>query len=532
MPLGEARDTRSWLTAIVPPHWRGCIEEEVMPLLRSLTKMLEDHQGCQKETGELAAALDQSFEELALYRRMQQSLRTGTLSSCEMSEIMTGIREILGADIVFGHFPNAPHLNVTICSPGLAVRLDAEAFTRELVRIIFKIKSPEEGNYFIVNNSSNDPALAPMSARPFRLMASRAAHSDQTHGWLGVVSFDYYTFFKRNHLNMLQAAASQAALVGTNDYLLKGLEGLTTRVKVFKNELAGNVAGNHSSPDGGGLGPGQFLDEAFNNLSKSIEATKTLMMRSVQMATMGQMASVFAHEIKQPVCALDSLIQIAQLRQKDLAEKDDLEMMAKAVRRITQMVRRFESFSRPSDQEFKRLSLNIVAREVYHLVKPQLVFKKIDGEFQRTADLPAIRGNAQSLQQAVLNLVSNAIQALESNNGGPCELKIKTYRQGHQACLEVFDNGPGIARDLIDKVVEPYFTTKAADNGTGLGLAVVSDIVEQHKGRLDIESSPGKGSRFTIKIPMNPDTTQAIGPQKRQTDGINKQRFGGDFDRT
>lgn len=502
MPLNNCQGIRSWLLALVPDDRQGRIEEDVMPLLRSLVETIKDRQADKHELDELAIALDHSFEELALYRRIQKSFNTGMLSSSEISDISTRLRDILQVDLVFGHFPETPDFDVTVTDPGFKERVDIETFIPNLINSILKMKETIDDNHFIVNNSLNDPIFSPLCQRPFRLMVTRAVHNDHTHGWVGAVSFNYYAFFKRSHLNMLQAAASQCALAGANNHLLKGLEGLTTQVKTFKQEMT-----TYPDPCSTAAGPGnhhtgEFLDSAFNNLSKSIAATKTLMMRSAQMATMGQMAAVFAHEIKQPICALDGFIQIARLKQSDQGQGDDLNMMAKAVRRINLIIKRFEAFSQPHESELKSVSLNSIAREVYQLVTPQLNLKNIDGSFQRANDLPEIMGDAHSLQQAVLNLASNAIGAMESNNGSGSQLQLTTYRKGRHACLDVIDNGQGIAEDLIGKVTEPYVTTKSADKGTGLGLSVVADIVEQHNGRLEIESTPLVGSRFTISIPV------------------------------
>lgn len=503
VPLTNPHGHRSWLIALVPNNGQHRAEQDVMPLLRSLGETINDRWQHQQEIDEFATALDHSFEELALYRRIQKSLRTGTLSSKQMLEILSRLRDILQADLVFGHFPTASDLNATVTDPGLHEKLDLETFTPELIKNISNIKADIEDNHFIVNNSLSDPFFAPLCRRPFRLMAARSVHNDQTHGWIGVVSFNYYAFFKRSHLNIVQAAASQAALAGANRHLLKGLEGLTTQVQAFKQEISNEPDPYVSTTSPGGRPTDEFLNKALNDLSDSIAATKALMLRSTQMATMGQMAAVFAHEIKQPICALDGFIQIAKLKQTDPGQSEDLKMMGKAVRRITRIVQRFESFSQPHESEEKPVSLNIIAREVYQLVTPQLEYKKIEGRFQRATDLPEIIGDAQSLQQAVLNLVSNAIAAMESNNGQRSELRLTTYRQGRYACLDVTDNGHGISEELVGKITAPYFTTKSSGKGTGLGLSVVTDIAKQHNGRLEIDSTPGKGSRFTLKIPVS-----------------------------
>lgn len=503
VPLNNPYGIRSWLIALVPKHGKSLADKDVMSLLGSLGETIKNRQQHQHELDDFATALDHSVEELAFYRRIQKSIHTGALTPTELFEILSRLRDILQADIVFGHFPAATDLDATVTYPGLQDRIDTATFIPELINCISNIKATIEDNHFIVNNSLADPLFAPLCRRPFRLMAARANLNDKTHGWIGVVSFNHYSFFKRGHLNMLQGAASQAALTGANKHLLEGLAGLTTQVQTFKQEIANEPDQCVSQTGSDGWVTCEFLTKAFNDLSNSIAATKSLMMRSTQMANMGQMAAVFAHEIKQPICALDGFIQIAKLKQTDPGLSEDLKMMGKTVKRITRIVQRFESFSRPHKAKEKQVSLNLIAREVYQLMTPQLEYKKIEGSFNRATDLPEIIGDAQSLQQAVLNLVSNAIRAMEENNGQGSELRLTTYCSNDQhACLDVIDNGQGIPEELVGKVTDPYFTTKPSNKGTGLGLSVVTDIVNQHNGHLEIESTPGIGSRFTIKIPV------------------------------
>lgn len=498
----------NWLIAIWPVHWQAPQQKATKSLLEALQDILKALLNGINEIEELATELDRNYEELALYRRLQQSYDTTAPSTSDMPEIISCLREVLAADMVFSYFPDTSDLNITIFSETLQEKPHLGTFAKNIVDGINALKRDNDNHYFIINNSSKESSLASIHKRPYRLMATQAEHNNHSYGWIGVVSFDFYRSFKRSHLNMLRAVASQAALICANTHLLEGLEGLTSQVKTFKNDLANSLSNPSADADTGSLNPGDFLDKAFGHLSKSIEATKALMLRSAQMATMGQLAAVFAHEIKQPVCALDGFVQIAQLKKYDDEQTQDFKRMAKAVRRMGHIIKRFESFTQPYQQQFESISLNQIAREVYHLMRPQIELKGIEADLNRAADLPQIMADAQGLQQAVLNLVSNAIQALESNNGHRPRLQITTYHDGPQACLDVEDNGPGIPEDLVGKVTEPYFTTKNAEQGTGLGLSVVADIIEQHDGRLEIESRPGSGSRFTIKIPAQTERHQ------------------------
>jgi two-component system C4-dicarboxylate transport sensor histidine kinase DctB len=116
------------------------------------------------------------------------------------------------------------------------------------------------------------------------------------------------------------------------------------------------------------------------------------------------------------------------------------------------------------------------------------------------AEIPAVRGNADRLVQVVLNLVVNARQALA---GTPdARIEIETHASASEALLEVRDNGPGIPESVLDRVFDPFFTTRGPDEGTGLGLAIAFDIAREHGGALEVSSPPGHGACFVLRLPL------------------------------
>jgi signal transduction histidine kinase len=131
-----------------------------------------------------------------------------------------------------------------------------------------------------------------------------------------------------------------------------------------------------------------------------------------------------------------------------------------------------------------------------------LTIKKHFGE------IPAITCSPSQLNQVFLNLINNAAQAIESGNG---ELTLTTrVEDAHHVAVEIADNGKGIPPEIMSKIFDPFFTTKAVGKGTGLGLSISYKIIEQHGGKISVDSTVGKGTRFTIILPLTPPVTAEL----------------------
>jgi signal transduction histidine kinase len=159
------------------------------------------------------------------------------------------------------------------------------------------------------------------------------------------------------------------------------------------------------------------------------------------------------------------------------------------------------SFGRRSSGERTPVHLNHVIEETLLLMGPQIVKTGIE-LVTRLGDVPPIRGDGSTLQQVVLNLVSNACEAMTS---APGRIRIETRMSASPSGrveLEIEDTGPGISPEDLAKIFDPFFTTKTT--GTGLGLAITYGIVHEHEGTIDVESSPGRGTRFLLSFPAMP----------------------------
>jgi two-component system NtrC family sensor kinase len=222
--------------------------------------------------------------------------------------------------------------------------------------------------------------------------------------------------------------------------------------------------------------------------------------------SIGLLAAGVAHEVNTPLAGISSYAQmlISQLPGEDPKSRV-LEKILAQTHRASGIVNNLLNFSRTSGSDFAPLDLNRVLDDTLQLLEIQLRKCDIAVERRFAADLPETMGNAGKLQQVFMNLILNARDAMPE--GGT--LVIETESVDHMLVVRVRDTGIGIAPANLSKIYDPFFTTKAVGQGTGLGLALSYGIVQEHSGRIVAESQPGRGTTFTIKIPSRYRRLQA-----------------------
>jgi hypothetical protein len=218
-----------------------------------------------------------------------------------------------------------------------------------------------------------------------------------------------------------------------------------------------------------------------------------------RLAAISRITGGVAHEIKNPLNAIVLRLDLLKARTSSGATEEELipeiDVLSREVHRLDRVVKTFLDFSRPVEVHFEELDLAALAREVAHLMAPQA--ERLGVDFTcKTSDSPApIRGDADMLKQAILNLVTNAQEAMK--NGG--FLRISVENEGDSVSLVVEDNGPGIPPELREKVFQLYFTTK--ERGSGIGLAMTFRAVQLHNGTVEFVSELGRGTTFRLKFP-------------------------------
>jgi len=248
----------------------------------------------------------------------------------------------------------------------------------------------------------------------------------------------------------------------------------------------------------------ETLGHSFNEMGRKLEEGQRLLVQSAKMGAFGQMAAGVVHEIGQPLTSLQGLVELVLDGPLDGESKSHLELVQSELLRLRDMVVKFRSFSKSPKGVQEPVSINQVLEETYHLLEHQFRMKRIHCALETGDGLPQVQGDRNGLQQVLVNLIVNAMHAVEDQSGGNGLIEIRSALKDGQVAVSVSDNGPGIPKDIQERIFDPFFTTKGAGEGTGLGLAITLSIVHQHKGTIHLDSDPGTGTRFTILLPSAP----------------------------
>lgn len=234
------------------------------------------------------------------------------------------------------------------------------------------------------------------------------------------------------------------------------------------------------------------LDQLLERMARQLDVASRL-------TAISRITGGVAHEIKNPLNAISLRLDLlrARLDQPEEERIRDLDILSAEVRRLDRVVKTFLDFSRPVNVRLVEVDLVALTREVTDLITPQARLAGVEMQFEPPEDAETlwIRGDADMLKQAILNLVTNALDAMK--NGGHLRLRVK--RAGDSVALEVADDGPGIPDELRNKVFQLYFTTKV--KGSGIGLAMTYRAVQLHNGTIDFTSENGRGTTFHLEFP-------------------------------
>ena len=254
-------------------------------------------------------------------------------------------------------------------------------------------------------------------------------------------------------------------------------------------------------------------------VARDITERKRLREQLVQaekLATLGQLIAGIAHELNNPLAAMVGHAQMLRLGQQDPKVAARADRIVDAAQRATRIVRNFLTVARRHHPERVAVSVNEIVTKTLELLAYQLRVGNVEVESALAPDLPQIAGDPHQLQQVVLNLVNNAIQAMAPGGQGRLGVTSSLSPDRSTIRLAVTDNGPGIPPEHLPRVLEPFFTTKPQGEGTGLGLAIAQGIVTDHGGIIAVESTLGQGATFTVTLPATapPATKPAPPPAK------------------
>ncbi|MCX8110502.1 MAG: ATP-binding protein [Syntrophorhabdaceae bacterium] len=243
------------------------------------------------------------------------------------------------------------------------------------------------------------------------------------------------------------------------------------------------------------------LNERFTELRDKTERLKRIeneLIKANKLSALGELASSIAHEIKNPLISIQGFAKRIQ-KTRDIEQINKYsKFIEKEASRLSDVLARLLNFSRMEEPKIETLNLNDVVDDTILFMEHHLTrFKNVELEVSKTDNLPLVEVDKIHIQQSLVNFIMNAAQAMP---GGGL-IKIETGKDGDHVFISVADNGVGIKKEVLDKIFEPFYTTKEKGEGTGLGLSLCKRLVEANKGRIEVESEEGQGSTFRILIP-------------------------------
>ena len=314
---------------------------------------------------------------------------------------------------------------------------------------------------------------------------------------------------------ILQILASQAAIAIENIHFIEETRELTRQLteaqirEAYIRELEAKNA-------------------ELERLNRELKETHLQLVHSEKMASLGQLVAGIAHELNNPIAFVYSNLRVlqdymatlnalinklnrlaAEARKSDLTPEEirtlqemqeDLEHIVneslEGSRRVKEVVQNLRNFSRLDEAEFKTFDLHEGLESTLRLLAHQLKHRiQVHRDY---GDIPPVYGQPGPLNQVFMNILSNAVQAIEDTGN----IYIRTRREGEAVVVEIEDTGPGIPEDIQQKIFDPFFTTKPVGKGTGLGLSISYKIIKDHGGRIEVSSTVGKGTVFRIYLPV------------------------------
>ena len=258
------------------------------------------------------------------------------------------------------------------------------------------------------------------------------------------------------------------------------------------------------------------LVKELERANRELKEATVQLIQTEKLSALGELVAGVAHELNQPLNGIKIISQsiLKGIEKNRFEEKDvggDLKEIVGQVNKMAEIIDHMRIYTRRTEGGFEEMvDLNSVIGGPLKLLDHQLKTHNIEVVRELTPDLPKVQGDPIRLEQVFMNLITNARCALDSCGKENKRIEIKSYKMNHQSSTpddfavvaEVKDNGEGIPEHLREKIFEPFFTTKEAGKGTGLGLSVSSKIIEEHRGRIEMESKVSEGATFRVILPI------------------------------
>jgi signal transduction histidine kinase len=243
------------------------------------------------------------------------------------------------------------------------------------------------------------------------------------------------------------------------------------------------------------------LKKMVDERSAELKKAQDELLKKERLAAIGTLANEVSHELRNPIQVLNSDLYVLEKKLKNVEDKKVLERLQSLKKQMTSMnkiISNMLDFSRSRELKLEKCNVNELVKEAIGLVE---IPSQVRVHLELSNVIPEAKLDTQEIRQAMINLVTNAYEAMPE--GGPLQIS-SDLASLNQVEIKIQDTGYGIPKECLDKIFEPFNTTKI--RGNGLGMAVVKKIVDRHKGTITVESEVNKGTTFTMRFPLNLDT--------------------------
>lgn len=313
----------------------------------------------------------------------------------------------------------------------------------------------------------------------------------------------------------ISAIASLLLLFFYTRKLLKPMDNIMT---MSKKIIAGDLTARCNIHSSGEMG---ILCKTFNRMAEAIEQrekelkriTQQQIFQSEKLASIGRLSAGIAHEINNPLTGVLTFAHLLKQKKNNTEEDiNDLDVIIKETTRVREIVKGLLDFARQTPFKKEFLNINDILHQILKLIKNQKEFRSIVIEENYSKNIPDFYGDKNLLQQVFLNIILNAGEAI-TNIG---TIKIVTSIEQNHIVISINDTGCGIKKENLNKIFDPFYTTKPAGKGTGLGLSISYGIIQQHGGYIECESEEGKGTTFNIFLPNKNNNSEKPTEKERR----------------
>jgi signal transduction histidine kinase/putative methionine-R-sulfoxide reductase with GAF domain len=403
---------------------------------------------------------------------------SGLMETMDIEEILRlvleGVTKNIGFDRARLYLVNEKR-NILECK--MAVGIDEEKIKGIMLRLdpedSVVARSVFEKKPFVIPDAKKDPRINPFLREKFNLHSLLVVPLLAKEKAWGAIAADFMEPNKnitQEALESVMTFSQQAGLAIHNAFMYQEL-------KAFS----------------------QQMEEKIEKTTADLRKAETQLIRSEKLAALGQLAAGIAHEIRNPLTSINILIHsLIENLPAEHSRWEDLKVIEGEILRMNEIVDQFLRFAKPASPLFEKTDLVPIFEEILQLLKPQIEKAKITVK-KEFGPLPLITVDKEQIKQVILNLLMNAIQAMPG--GGELSMSGRFSKDGYWVELTIQDSGVGIPPEDLDKLFDPFFSTK--EGGIGLGLSIAHRIIDQHHGKIEVESNPGKGTLFTIWLPIH-----------------------------